>query len=343
MLANAAGPVFLPSMPYTYGQNPWMVEIEDPTTLFYPFIPNGATGSLSITDSPYFAIVKTLLESDHCKGIITHMRSTAEMLPTLFGSDRITHKVFYAPPGIKLSRRWQHHEAGEDAIDLLFTNSWSGAPLNFFMRGGLDVLEAYAILRDRYPHLRLTLRSNLPDLPPRYLRMIEEGWVRVIDRFLPAEEMENLLAGSHILLLPAARVHIVSLLQAMSFGLAVVASDGWGFDEILEHNRNGLVVRGRYGKVSWVDHEAGCLREDYAPMCRTDPAVVDGIVESVSRLVEDRMLRRRLGMTARRDVETKHNLENWNQGLKSALDCVLGSTQRAGTARNVTPRCGRGS
>jgi glycosyltransferase involved in cell wall biosynthesis len=132
--------------------------------------------------------------------------------------------------------------------------------------------------------------------------------------------MDDLLAGSHIFLLPSARVHIVSVLQAMSFGLAVVASDGWGFDEILQHERNGLVVRGRYGKASWADWEAGCLREDYKPMCKTDPTVVEGLVEAVSRLVEDRMLRRRLGLTARRNVEADHSMERWNAGLKAALD-----------------------
>jgi glycosyltransferase involved in cell wall biosynthesis len=329
LLANARGPVFLTSIPHTVEQNPWILEIEDPTTLFFPFIPNGATRSLNIADSPYFPIVKTLLESDQCKGIVTHMKATAEMLPTLFRSETITKKVSYTPLGIAPSKRWQRHTAHDETIHLLFTNSWSRAPLNFFMRGGLDILEAFAILRQRYPQLRLTLRTNLPELKPRYHRIIEEGWVRVIDRYLTKEEMDDLLADSHIFLLPSARVHIVSVLQAMSSGLAVVASDGWGFDEILQHERNGLVVPGRYGKASWTDREAGCLREDYKPMCRTDPVVVDGLVEAISRLVEDRMLRRRLGLTARRDVAINHSLEQWNAGLKAALD-------RAFPGRNST-------
>jgi len=40
----------------------------------------------------------------------------------------------------------------------------------------------------------------------------------------------------------------------------------------------------------------------------------------VSRLVEDRKLRARLGRTARADVETRYTLEQWNQGLKAAFD-----------------------
>ena len=34
---------FVTSVPYTYGQNPWVIEVEDPTTLFYPFLRNGET------------------------------------------------------------------------------------------------------------------------------------------------------------------------------------------------------------------------------------------------------------------------------------------------------------
>jgi glycosyltransferase involved in cell wall biosynthesis len=322
LLSSHRGLVFLTSMPYTYGQNPWVIEIEDPTTLFYPLIQNGGTCDLRMSESPYLPILKTLLESDQCKGIVTHVRSTAEMVPTLFNSEIIRQKVFYAPLGVKLPSRWQRHEGRTDdeEIHLLFINSWCQVPENFYVRGGLDVLEAFAILHERYPQVRLTLRTALPALDGHYHHILESGWVRVINRFLPAEEMAALHANSHIFLLPAARIHIVSLLQAMSYGLAVVASDGWGMEEYLHHERNGLIVKGRYGKVSWADEAAGMLREDYEPMAVADPVVVQGIVDAVSQLVEDRSLRARLGRAARSDVETKYTVERWNQNLKRVFD-----------------------
>jgi glycosyltransferase involved in cell wall biosynthesis len=319
--------VFLTSMPYTFGQNPWVIEIEDPTTLFYPLIQNGHTCGLSLADSPYFPIIKALLEADHCKAILTHMRSTAELVPVMFASETIRKKVVYAPLGVRLPDRWQRHEepATDEPIHLLFINSWCQVPENFYVRGGLDVLEAFAILRERYPQVRLTMRTALPALDDHYLRILESGWVRVVNRFLTDEEMAELHAGSHIFLLPAARVHIISLLQAMSYGLAVVGSDGWGMEEYLEDGQNGLVVRGRYGKASWADPEAGMLRENYEVMYTPDPEVVAGIVEAVSRLVEDQALRRRLGRTARANVRDRYNLEAWNRGLKAALDLASGA------------------
>lgn len=324
LLEKNRGLVFLTSMPYTYGQHPWVVEIEDPTTLFYPLIENGRTSWLDIKRSPYHPIVKTLLEDDSCKAILTHMRSTAQMVPTLFDSETIAKKVIYAPLGVKLPTRYQRHEHEPDEIHLLFINSWCQVAENFYVRGGLDILDAFAILRERYPQVRLTLRTSLPALDDHYQRILECPEVHLISRFLTSEEMSKLHARSHVYLLPAARVHIVSLLQAMSYGLPVVASDGWGFEEYLEHERNGLIVRGRYGKTTWADEEAGMLREDYETMYTSDPEMVEGIVQAVSRLVEERELRARLGSAARSDVETKFNLEAWNAGLKLAFDRARG-------------------
>ena len=334
LLAPNRGLVFLTSMPYTFGQNPWVIEIEDPTTLFYPLIENGRTSDLRIGQSPYLPIVRALLESDSCKGIVTHIRSTAELVPTLFG-EAIRKKVFYTPLGVPLPPRFQRHrDRGGDEIHLLFINSWCQVPENFFVRGGLDVLEAFAVLRERYPQLRLTLRTALPALDAHYHRILESGGVRLIQRFVTADEMAALHADSHIFLLPAARIHIVSLLQAMSYGMAVVGSDGWGMEEYLHHERNGLVVKGRYGKVSWADETAGLLREDYEPMVTPDPEVIEGLVEAVSRLVEDRTLRGRLGLSARADVETKYTLAQWNEGLKEVFDRAgEGMDCRAATVR----------
>ncbi|HEV3439110.1 MAG TPA: glycosyltransferase family 4 protein [Gemmata sp.] len=324
LLAGPRPLVFLTSAPFTYNQNPWVIEIEDPTTLFFPFVQNGHTTHTNVADSPYFPIVRSLLESDQCRAILTHMRSSARMLPNLFRSEAITRKIRYHPLGVKVPQRWQRHDDSDPQhINLLYINSWSQHPGNLQVRGGLDVLDAFAILHERYPQLRLTMRTSMIPLDDSYFQNIESNWVRVINRFMTAEEMEALHAESHIFLLPAARVHIVSLLQAMAAGLAVVASDGWGFTEYLTHERNGLIVEGRYGKTSWADEEAGMLREEYESTYSPDPKIVQGIVEAVSRLVEDHELRRRLGRTARHDVETTYNLDNWNRGLKEVFNSAL--------------------
>ena len=60
-----------------------------------------------MNQTPWFPIVRTLLESEQCKAILTHLRSTARMVPTLFGSETIARKVVYSPLGVKVPPRWQ--------------------------------------------------------------------------------------------------------------------------------------------------------------------------------------------------------------------------------------------
>jgi glycosyltransferase involved in cell wall biosynthesis len=87
-----------------------------------------------------------------------------------------------------------------------------------------------------------------------------------------------------------------------------------------------MIVSGRYGKASWMDDETGMMRENYNLMLASDSAVTRGLVETISTLVEDHELRRRLGRQARHDVKTRYNLENWNRGLKEALDRAVSNT-----------------
>src|SRR5262249_30838311 len=87
MLPRRPRLLFFTSVPYTYSQHPWVIEIEDATSLFFPFIENGRTATLRPEESPYLPILKTLLESENCRGIITHIASTARGLPRMFQSE----------------------------------------------------------------------------------------------------------------------------------------------------------------------------------------------------------------------------------------------------------------
>ncbi len=314
--------LFLTSIPFTCNQRPWVIEIEDPITLFFPFHQNGCTGRTDIRRSPYLPVVKALLESEACRGIVTHMRSTAEALPKLFGSEIVAAKTAYVPCGTTLPPTGVDH-AADGRLDLLFTCSWHQLPVSFFLRGGLDVLRAFEIVQERYPRVRLTLRTRLPELKPRFRKVLEKCWVRVIDRYLPNDDMDDLMRSSHVFLIPAARIHVVSVLRAMAHGQVVVASDGWGFREYVEHGRNGLIVPGRHGKTSWMD-DAGMLREDHGSMFTSSTSVSAGLAAAIGALVEDHALRRRLGDQARQDAATRFSLDDWNRGLKEALDRACG-------------------
>jgi glycosyltransferase involved in cell wall biosynthesis len=323
--------LYLPSVPYTYGQQPWIIEIEDPTTLFYPFLLNGHTAAADPVHSPFFRVIKCLLESDNCRGIITHVKSTADNLSKLFSSETLAAKVTYVPMGVNLPPLLKR-KADRLTFNLLFTASWHQDPRSFIFRGGLDVIEAFAVLTEKYPNLRLTLRTALPSsLSTVHKGFVRAGHVTVMDKFLPQEEWSNVWRSTDAYLLPAARIHVLSILEAMSHGLPVIVSDGWGIEEYVTHTVNGLVVKGRYSRASWVDYETGALKEDYSQLLQPDPSVVKGIIDAVSALIEDPALCNRLGEAARQTVEKHHTIETWNQGLGTVLRKAIVRRCDAGT------------
>jgi glycosyltransferase involved in cell wall biosynthesis len=320
---------FLPSTPFILGQIPWVIEIEDTTTLFAPFRRISGKrydprifGTGGIYDSGFFPIVKSLLQGESCRGVICHVRSTAESIPLLFDDQRLAEKIVHIPLGIR-PRHGSKVPIKKDVITILFTNSWHQASTGFYLRGGLDVLEAYSAIYSEHARLRLILRSKLPEnLDHRYRQIIERCNVQVIDQFLAREEIEALFSSADIYLLPSARLHVVSILQAMAYGLATVVSDGWGIVEYVDHGRNGLIVPGRYGTCSWMDKN-GMLREDYQPLFSTDATVSHGLAEALSNLIKDEGLRRKLGNAAISDVETTFSIERWNLRLAKAFDKAL--------------------
>lgn len=317
---------FLPTWPYIVNQVPWVVEIEDATTLFAPLMAVGGTRNMeNFDDCPLYKTVKALIESDDCRGIISHVKSTADGIPVLFKNEALRQKVTHIPLGVKLPDLLVPSHSKDEMINILFTNSWHQGTDNFYLRGGLDLLEAFSILCKKYSNIRLIIRSRIPsDLNEYYNNLIINNWrIKVIDQFIPNSCMQNILAETSIYVLPSARLHVVAILQAMANAIPVIVSDGWGIEEYVEDGWNGIVVKGRYGKSSWMDEQKGIIRENHQSLFSGDPVVVNNLVEALSRLIENSDIRKQLGQNARKDVEMKFSLTNWNEGLKKAFDRAI--------------------
>ena len=159
---------FLPSMPFFLGQVPWVIEIEDTTTLFVPFPridgkrdDRRLFGTGGIYESGFLPVLKALLQSESCRGIITHVKSTADSIPVLFDDPTLADKVFHFPLGIR-QRVADKTPKAKERVTILFTNSWHQGATSFYLRGGLDVLEAYSMVFSKYPDARLVLRTSCP-------------------------------------------------------------------------------------------------------------------------------------------------------------------------------------
>lgn len=320
------------SMPFTLGQRPWVMHIEELVTLFAPALWHGQTAHVRIREQPIYRLVRRLLEGEACLAVSAHLRHTADWLGRLFESEAIAAKSHFIPFGIDFPRALdgpiatamaRRDERTDDAVTFLFTNSWSQDPRSLLVRGGLDVLLAFARIQAEHPRCRLVLRSALPTemLGAKFADFVRAiPNVEIIDRVVSDAEMAALFMAADVYLLPSVGLHTVSLLQAMYFGAVLVAADAAGVEEFVEHGKTGLVATGRLGKTAWYD-ETGLLNQTFEPLFQgVDQNFVTSLHGEMKRLVVEPALRRDLRRGARAHVLKHHAMAPWQDGIRSILE-----------------------
>ena len=317
--------IVFPTFPMTLGHVPWMLEIEETTPLFHPFFGNGETEELDLERHPGYWMVRHMILSDECRGIVTHMRCTAEALPVLFRDDALAEKVFYArlalppseiPPVVP--------DRDPDTITFLFTNSWHQQDSGFFVRGGNDVLAAFLLLLEKHSNIRLIIRSQLPArLGPEIIgRVRAHPAITVYDEPLDADEMDAVMAKADVHLIVSAHAHVITALRAMAYGQALVVSDGWAIDEYSDDGENAVVVPGRAGRCWHYDSDAGFFRENWRPLSQIDPEFVARLIGAIDALIAEPDRIAALGKRGRQAIEERYTLDIWNEGLRTALDAA---------------------
>jgi len=326
-IPSSAALVLVPTYPFYMAPNNWIMMIEDYTTLLYPFVHNGFTYDLDIRSVPCFKIVKSLFSLKNCKAIITHVRNTYDTLRSLFDTEEIKNKVKYLPIGFPIPSIEKKKNISKDRIDLLYINSYHGRASHFFVRGGREILEAFRIISERYKNVYLIIRNPLPrsPLPSKSLSRQEKRLIKnhprleYIENHIEDNELQDLLYRSDIFLIPAFRLHVISTVQALSYGLPVICSDGWGFSEFVQDGVTGFLAKGQYGHHSWIDTD-GILREDYRRGAMKNQTLVDELVNKISLLAEDIELLRKMSEDARNYALKNFSIKARNRKLKDIFD-----------------------
>jgi len=314
---------FLPTYPFTHQNEKWFLEIEDVTTLFRPFILNGRTASVNVRDLPGYPLVKRILASKNCLGILTHVRSTQESITKIFGDSEIDAKTKYLPapyiPSARVTEGELNKLRGNRCIQFFFNNSWHQDAVNFYLRGGISILEAF----DRALHaglpVKLVLRSKIPkELQAQFAELLKHPQVEFLDGFMDQDKYLNTLRASHYFLLPSARLHVVSLLESMYYGAVPIVSDGWGISDYVDAGETAHVLKGVYGKVSWADEISGELRENYSPMYRQPGILTEELCRKIRKVVST-CDHGRMSLNGHRFVRDKMSVQEFNPQFSAFL------------------------
>jgi glycosyltransferase involved in cell wall biosynthesis len=150
-------------------------------------------------------------------------------------------------------------------------------------KGTYDLVRAFAVIAPRVPGVKLVCAGDGDIEEVRALaqelgledRVICPGWVG-------AAQKRAYLAEAPVFILPSnAEGMPMAVLEAMSWGLAVIATPVGGIPQLIQHERNGMLV---------------------------EPGDIDAIAAALLRLMGDAALRERLGAAARATIETRFSI-----------------------------------
>jgi glycosyltransferase involved in cell wall biosynthesis len=227
---------------------------------------------------------------------------------------------FYAEESRPLTQRWIRHTLARAALVIALSEQWRerllaiapGARVEVLPNGvalpdleglrrpqrprllfvgdlirakGLyDLLRACGRLTPRFPDLELVCAGGKP--PPEMTRLVAElglqqrvscpGW-------LGPDRLRAELGRASVFALPSyAEGMPMALLEAMSWGLPVIATPVGGIPQVVEQGVNGLLVA---------------------------PGDIEGLAAALARLLSEPPLRASLGAAARLTIETRFSLD----------------------------------
>lgn len=187
-------------------------------------------------------------------------------------------RIEVVPNGVSVPDPRERRRPEDCAPTILFVGDLIRA------KGVFDLIEAFALVAEELPGVRLTLAGGVPAPEIRELtaklgvqeRVVFPGW-------LGPQRLRAQLAAAAVFVLPShAEGMPMALLEAMSWRLPVIATPVGGVPQVVEHGTNGLLV---------------------------SPGDVAGTAAAIARLMSEPQLRESLGAAARRTIEARFSLQ----------------------------------
>ncbi len=273
----------------------------------------------------YRHITEAAFASDDCKGVLCWTEFSKNTCLRNIDCRGFENKSHTSP--LPFAPRDFTKKYDDTKVRLLFIGSANLAgPFEF--RGGKEVLEAFDLLCVRHKNIELIIRSDIsPAIKKKYARQLSHPRVRVIDGFLPWQEVDELYRTSDIFLFPCHYESWQITLEAMSYELPVVSIDLEGVSEFVSDGATGCLVR-ESDRVP-MTQDGLPLSQLYPQVIRalqdTDPCLVNNIVEKTGLLIENQELRRKMGAAGRWEVEHgKNSIAHRNAVLKDVFDRAVG-------------------
>ena len=279
--------------PLTLGKRPFVLHCESFLPLFMPFAYQGAGRIRNAEGVRRF--FGSLLSSDLCLGIFSHIPDTLQHISSFFRDEKIKEKLHLSRIGLSdrvinvlQSRANSLHI---DCPVFLYSNSANQA--TFALRGG------YVALRFAQRYLSggkngvFIFRANRPSdadmsrngIDVAHIRSLEATAIHWLSSFLTEREMLRLFAMANVLLLPSVNLHSVTIMQALAAGAIPVVTDTLGTEHFVTDQDNGIVLKGVRERVWREDPETGIPYDHHEEVASLADSLTDQMYARIMSLL----------------------------------------------------------
>lgn len=296
-----------------FAKKPWITDFE---TVHTSFIGDSVAQSFSLKIHKRY--IENLLSSNYCKKIIPYFEVSKKNMLLTLNCQNFKHKIETVYLGIKSKKVYKDYS--NKIINILFIDSGNtGYEGQFYFKGGEEAVLTYFELRKKFDNINLIIRSSKI---PKKIKEIIKGKkdIKIIEERLSDTELEKLYLNSDILFLPYFTVSSSVFLEGMNYKLPIVTCDGWGNSEFVEHGKNGFVIsKSRY--FSAYDNNYA-LKNDNMKRHKIDSRQIIQYKYYLSKLIEDKNLRKKMGTNGKSLVEPKgkFSIETRQKKLKQIFD-----------------------
>ena len=299
---HSAGSGMIESIPWIVANDVnWIVDFEHVGSLF------GYYGDWHkrMYNAASRRVITKQFSSRYCRKILPWTDAARRTIENILPSDRIAEKTEVMRLAIRPAPPRPNNLPSHDRVRILFMGT-SNFQREFWSKGGYEALESYRILRANIgDRVELNFRCWMPyEIRTKYSPL--KG-LHIIDGVLPREELNRLFWQSDIFLFPSHNTPGLAFLEAMRFGLPIVAKDIWANREIVKNGVNGFLVEPSSGIAYYLPGFVPNWSGDSGPFIQQlkthDQRVIDDIVDCLHSLVESRNLRERMGSAGLAEVE----------------------------------------
>jgi len=209
-----------------FNRTPWVMDFENVATI--------AWYDRSVLDS---TITKTFFEhlfaSSTCRGLLAWTTAAKESMLAALDCSAFQDKI-HVVHLTHVPKPWTDRSKKKGPVELLF---YSG---NFYAKGGLDAILVALELAKHYD-IHLTVISQYPpEVEKKFSNRLFITWKRQIN---PAER-QRIFCETDILLHPGhSETYGYVILEAFSYGIPVISTDGFSAEELIESGVRGYVVK----------------------------------------------------------------------------------------------------